>query len=149
MHLGAWSTGERYARNMIGDFNNWCEGYLDWNLVLDETGGPNHVNNLCDAPIIADTRRGELHYNSSYYAIGHFSRYVAPGSRRVGLEGDSELQSVAFENPDGSIALIMLNGNDEEASYDVSLASNGSSDATRAQGTLAPHAIVTIVWEPA
>ncbi len=149
VHLGAWSTGERYARNMIGDFNNWCEGYLDWNLVLDETGGPNHVNNLCDAPIIADTRRGELHYNSSYYAIGHFSRYVAPGSRRVGLEGDSELQSVAFENPDGSIALIMLNGNDEEASYDVSLASNGSSDATRAQGTLAPHAIVTIVWEPA
>ncbi|MGM0675766.1 MAG: glycoside hydrolase family 30 protein, partial [Spirochaetota bacterium] len=148
VHLGSWKTGERYARNMIGDFNNWCEGYLDWNLVLDEMGGPNHVNNLCDAPIIADTRSGELHYNSSYYAIGHFSRYVAHRSRRVGIEGTSALQSVAFENPDGSIALVMLNGTDEEASYDVSLAAEAVDEPTCARGTLAPHAIATIVWEP-
>ena len=147
VHLGSWKTGERYARNMIGDFNNWCEGYLDWNLVLDETGGPNHVNNLCDAPIIADTKTGELHYNSSYYAIGHFSRYVAPGSHRVGLDGASALQSVAFENPDGSIAMVMLNGGDEAASYDVSLGAVASEEPTRAQGSLAPHGIATIVWE--
>ncbi len=146
VHLGSWTTGERYARNMIGDFNNWCEGYLDWNLVLDETGGPNHVNNLCDAPIIADTKTGELHYNSSYYAIGHFSRYVAPGSHRVGLDGTSTLQSVAFENPDASVVLVMLNGGDEAANYDVSLGVGTSEAPTRVAGTLAPHGIATIVW---
>lgn len=66
VQLGAWHTWERYARNIIGDMNNWLEGFLDWNLVLDENGGPNHVGNYCDAPIIADTKTDELHFNSSY-----------------------------------------------------------------------------------
>ncbi|MNB94580.1 Glucuronoxylanase XynC precursor [compost metagenome] len=118
VHLGSWETGERYGRNMIGDFNNWMEGYLDWNLVLDETGGPNHVNNLCDAPVIADTRTGEIHYNSSYYYIGHFSKFVAPGAVRIGQAlSRSNLQSVSFRNPDGTLAVIVMNESDEPQTF--------------------------------
>ena len=60
--LGAWGPGERYAHNMIGDFRNWVCGYIDWNIALDQRGGPNHVGNFCDAPVIVDTNSGEVHY---------------------------------------------------------------------------------------
>ena len=83
VQLGAWHTGERYARNMIGDFNNWLEGWIDWNIVLNEQGGPNHVGNYCDAPIIVDTKTKEVHYNSSFFYIGHFSKYIKPGAVRI------------------------------------------------------------------
>lgn len=119
-----------------------------------ETGGPNHVNNLCDAPIIADTGTGELHYNSSFYAIGHFSRHVAPRSVRVGVRridvgGEGTLQSVAFQNPDGSAVMTMLNGSDSETPYDVSVRCKTAAEPSRARGALAPRAIATIVWERA
>lgn len=111
--LGAWHTGERYARNMIGDFNNWLEGWIDWNLVLNEQGGPNHVGNYCDAPIIVDTKTGEIHYNSSYYYIGHFSKYVKPGAVRIKHELDTDrVQSVAFLNEDGTKAVVLMNATD-------------------------------------
>lgn len=120
--LGEWFTGERYGRNMIGDLNQWTEGYLDWNLVLDETGGPNHVGNLCDAPIIADTTTDEVHYNSSYYYIGHFSKFIAPGAVRIGLESNNAaVLSTAFRNPDGSIAVVLMNEGEEECSVTLGL----------------------------
>lgn len=119
VQLGSWLTGERYGRNIIGEFNNWQEGFLDWNLVLDETGGPNHVGNLCDAPVIADTKEQKLFYNSSYYYIGQFSKFVKPGSVRIGTESDpgaaAALKQVAFMEPGGSVVMIVMNesGNDE------------------------------------
>lgn len=118
--LGEWFTGERYGRNMIGDLNNWAEGYIDWNIVLDETGGPNHVNNLCDAPIIADTRTNELHYNSSYYYIGHFSKFIKPGAVKVGLNNNkANIQATAFLNKDGSIVVVAMNEKDETESFSL------------------------------
>ena len=123
LHLGSWLTGERYARNMIGDFNNWQEGWLDWNLILDETGGPNHVGNYCDAPIVADTKTGEIYYNSSYYYIGHFSKYVKPGAKRieVKLQGITTIKNVGFINEDKSIALVVMNETDEEERFQVEM----------------------------
>ncbi len=111
VHLGSWVTGERYGRNMIGDFNNWQEGWLDWNLILDEKGGPNHAGNFCDAPIIADTSTQQIHYNSSFYYIGQFSKYVKPGAVRIDVMADfeTEIQYVAFKNPDGAVVLIVMN----------------------------------------
>ena len=76
--LGSWDLGERYAHDIIGDLNNWTVGWVDWNMVLDERGGPNHVDNLCDAPVIADTTRNELYYQNSFYYLGHFSKYIRP-----------------------------------------------------------------------
>ncbi|MBI9098745.1 MAG: glycoside hydrolase family 30 protein [Spirochaetaceae bacterium] len=122
--VGEWFTGERYGRNMIGDFNNWCEGYLDWNLVLDETGGPNHVQNLCDAPVIADTGNNTVFYNSSYYYIGHFSRYIKPGAYRVFSKSDIEhIHSASFKNEDGSLVIVVMNEGDSD--IDISLSCNG------------------------
>ncbi|MCL6457679.1 MAG: glucosylceramidase [Gorillibacterium sp.] len=138
--LGAWFTGERYGRNMMGDLNNWCEGYLDWNLVLDETGGPNHVGNLCDAPIIADTITGELHYNSSYYYIGHFSKYIQQGAVRIGLTSNhSAVNATAFRNPDGTLAIVALNETEAEQSFSLSLGGEQLSQ------TIPANAIATLI----
>lgn len=63
---GLWEHGERYAKQIIGDLNNWSEGYIDWNLVLDENGGPNHAGNFCEAPIMLDGKGG-LVMNPSYW----------------------------------------------------------------------------------
>lgn len=115
VHLNQFETGERYARNMIGDFSNYCEGYIDWNLMLNEEGGPNHVGNYCDAPIIYDRKNDHLTFNSSYYAIGHFSRFVDVGAKRIFSSLKSDLiKQVAFENPDGSIILIVQNESEYE-----------------------------------
>jgi glucosylceramidase len=109
-HLGSWLTGERYARSMINDFNRWAVGWVDWNLLLDETGGPNHVNNLCSAPIIADTRADEVLFQSSYYYIGHFARFVRPGAERILCSTTrDDLEATAFVNPDGKVAVVVLN----------------------------------------
>ncbi|MBK1812392.1 glycoside hydrolase family 30 protein [Clostridium sp. YIM B02505] len=141
LHLGSWLTGERYGRNMIGDFRNWQEGWIDWNLILDETGGPNHVGNLCDAPIVADTKTQEVHYNSSYYYIGHFSKYVKPGATRIEsiIDSTSNLEQVAFQNEDGSIALIVMNESDNTESFDI------ESDGQYANYVLEAHSIATFV----
>ena len=119
VHLGSWLTGERYGRNMLGDFNNWQEGWLDWNLILDETGGPNHVGNFCDAPIIANTKMQELYYNSSYYYIGQFSKFVKPGAMRIQVSSSTEtpLQHVGFLNEDGTVVLIVMNETDMPESF--------------------------------
>lgn len=139
--LGQWFTGERYGRNMIGDLNNWTEGYIDWNIVLDENGGPNHVGNLCDAPIIADTKTNTLYYNSSYYYIGHFSKFIKPGAVRIGVENSNpNLQTTSFLNEDGTIAAIVMNEKDE--AIDFNLGYGGKI----LNLSLKPHSIATYIF---
>nr|WP_093073037.1 glycoside hydrolase family 30 protein [Salisediminibacterium haloalkalitolerans] len=124
VHLGEWHTGERYARNIIGDMNNWLEGFLDWNLVLNEHGGPNHVGNYCDAPIIADTKSDQLHYNSSYYYIGHFSKFIKPGAKRVDAASTADNLSVtAFKNVTNELVAVILN--ETEQNQDVTVEVDG------------------------
>ncbi|WP_152393295.1 glycoside hydrolase family 30 protein [Paenibacillus guangzhouensis] len=142
--LGEWFTGERYGRNMIGDLNNWTEGYLDWNIVLDETGGPNHVNNLCDAPIIADTVTDSLHYNSSFYYIGHFSKFIRPGAVRIGLHADQNPKGIyvtAFQNPDGRIAVVVMNESDHDHPFTLGFGEHIASHS------LPAHSIATYVMK--
>jgi glucosylceramidase len=142
-NIGAWEHGEGYARQMIGDFQNWVCGFIDWNIVLDQRGGPNHVGNFCDAPVIIDTRTGEVRYQSAYYYIGHFSRYVQVGARRIASSGGpATLQSIAFANPDGSLVTIVLN--ETGASVSFALAANGESLAC----AIPAHAIQSYVRAP-
>lgn len=109
-HLNEWQPAERYARSVIHDLNRWTTGWVDWNLLLDETGGPNHVGNLCSAPLLADTQRGELLYQPSYYYLGHFSRFIQVGARRiVSATMKDELEVLAVQNPDGALATVVLN----------------------------------------
>jgi glucosylceramidase len=113
-----WEWGEQYAKSMITDLNNGSAGWCDWNLLLDEHGGPNHVSNFCFAPIIADTRRDRLHYMNSYYYIGHFSKFIRPGAKRiVSSTSCDDLHCTAFMNDDGSIAVIVLNVTENEIDF--------------------------------
>ncbi len=141
-HLGEWGLGERYAHAMINDLNAWTEGWMDWNLLLDERGGPNHVGNYCSAPIIADTRTGQLHYQSSYYYLGHFSRFVRPGARRIGCAVRTDaLEASAFRNPDGRLALIVLNHGERGQRFTLSV-------HDRHYAALIPaHAIQTYIFK--
>jgi glucosylceramidase len=112
-HLDEWAPAERYARNMIGDFNNGVCGFIDWNIALDMQGGPNHVGNFCHAPILVDTKSGDVHVQPSFYYIAHFSKFVRAGARRLASTSDeSTLQTIAFGNPDGSRVIVIANSSD-------------------------------------
>jgi len=138
--VGQWRNGERYARNIIGDFRNWVCGFIDWNIVLDQRGGPNHVGNFCDAPVIVDTVTKQVSYGSSFYYIGHFSKFVQPGAHRIASAGGpAGLQSVAFANPDGSLVAVVLNESDAPVAF--ALGAGGPTLAC----TIPAHAIQTYV----
>ena len=114
----AWSLGEEYGRSMIHDFNNGAMGWTDWNILLDETGGPNHVGNFCFAPLHGDTRSGELIYTNSFYYIGHFSKFIRPGAKRIATSPSrSQLISTAFLNTDGSVVVVVMNDSDKAVDY--------------------------------
>lgn len=135
-----WQWGEEYGRSLINDFNNGSCGFTDWNLLLDETGGPNHVWNFCYAPIIADTRTGELHYMNSFYYIGHFSKFVKPGARRIACTSNSDdILATAFLNPDGSQVTVLMNQTDK--SINGQIWKNG----TIAKLTSPAHSIISVV----
>jgi glucosylceramidase len=141
--IGSWEHGEGYAREMIGDFHNWVCNFLDWNIVLDQRGGPNHVGNFCDAPVIVDTNTKEVRYSPSFYYIGQFSRFVKPGAHRIASHGGpAALESVAFVNPDGSLVLVALN----ETAAPVSFVLSTGDQALAC--TVPAHAIQTYVGAP-
>jgi glucosylceramidase len=113
-----WKWGERYGRSMINDFNNGMTGFTDWNILLDETGGPNHVKNFCFAPVHADTRTGELIYTNAYYYIGHFSKFIQPGAKRISAAASrSQLLTTAFQNPDGSLTVVVMNQSEKSTPF--------------------------------
>lgn len=135
-----WANGERYGRSMINDFNNGTVGWTDWNILLDETGGPNHVGNFCFAPVHADTKSGEIIYTPSYYYIGHFSKFIRPGAKKINSASSrSQLLTTAFINPDGKIAVIVMNQGDKSVTYNLCIGTNA------AVVTILPHAIQTLV----
>ncbi|MCB0281654.1 MAG: glycoside hydrolase family 30 protein [Calditrichae bacterium] len=110
----------RYARDIIGGLNSWLCGWIDWNLVLDDKGGPNHANNWCIAPVIARPESNEVYYTPLYYTLSHFSKYIRPGAYRIGLETDiDKLMATAVLNKDNSIVLEVLNQENEQIKFFV------------------------------
>jgi len=100
----------RYAGDIIGCLNNWVNGWIDWNMVLDTQGGPNWAENWCIAPVIVDTEKNEVYLTPLYYVMAHFSKFIRPGAKRIGWQStDKELLITAAQNPDGSIAVVVLN----------------------------------------
>jgi glucosylceramidase len=111
-HIGSWDLGERYATSVINDLNRWTVAWIDWNLILDENGGPNHVGNFCSAPIIVDTRSQDILYQSSYYYLGHFSRFIKRGDRIIECENKTDnLLALASINDSGITSTIVMNKN--------------------------------------
>jgi len=138
---GRWSLGEAYGRSMIHDFNSGTEGWTDWNILLDERGGPNHVGNFCFAPIHADTRTGKLIYTNSYYYIGHFSKFIRPGARRIlASPSRSMLLTTAFVNADGTVVVVVMNPTSKGGDYNLAVGS------ASVQINARPHSIQTVVF---
>jgi glucosylceramidase len=134
-----WKLAESYGRSIICDLNNWAEGWTDWNILLDEKGGPNHVGNYCYAHIHGDTRTGKILFLNSYYYMGHFSKFIRPGAKRIACTSNSdELKATAFTNSDGSIVVVVMN--ESEKNIDFSICVN-----KKAAKTISPaHSIVTV-----
>lgn len=136
-----WPNAERYGRSIINDFNAGTAGWTDWNILLDEKGGPNHANNYCFAPIHADTKTGQLIYTPSYYYIGHFSKFIRPNAKRVNTASSrSLLLSTSFINEDGKMATVVMNQGDTAVTYKLIA---GTSEA---RITILPHSIQTLVY---
>jgi O-Glycosyl hydrolase len=139
--LNDWVLGERYGKSMINDFNAGTVGWTDWNVLLDETGGPNHVGNFCFAPLHADLRTNKIDYTNSYYYIGHFSKFIRPGAKRISsAPSRSGLISTAFINPDGKVAVVVMNQGNQKIAYNLWVNGKG------AEVTSLPHSIATLVF---
>lgn len=135
-----WSLGEEYGRSMIYDFNSGAVGWTDWNILLDQTGGPNHVQNFCFAPMHADTRSGKLIYTNSYYYIGHFSKFIKPGAKRIiSSPSRSQLLTTAFKNEDGTVVVVVMNQGNAKTPFFLWI--NGNAAETMAL----PHSINSYV----
>ena len=131
---------ERYGKSMINDFNNGVVAWTDWNILLDETGGPNHVGNLCFAPVHGNTKTDELTFTNSYYYIGHFSKFIRPRAIRIAsVSSSNDLLTTAFKNTDGSLAIIVMNSTDKNIHYSIALQSKA------AYLKALPHSIQTIL----
>ncbi|XP_061872264.1 lysosomal acid glucosylceramidase [Colius striatus] len=112
--LGCWDRGERYSHSIITVLNHFVAGWTDWNLALDLKGGPNWVKNYVDSPIIVDSSKDVFYKQPMFYHMGHFSKFIPEGSRRVELHRSRrclvcQLEHVAALRPDGGLVLVVLN----------------------------------------
>ncbi|NXJ70415.1 GLCM Glucosylceramidase, partial [Rostratula benghalensis] len=138
--LGCWERGESYSHSILTVWSPWhcppgtmgppqphsasslpaqvlnhfVAGWTDWNLALDLQGGPNWVKNFVDSPIIVDSSKDVFYKQPMFYHLGHFSKFIPEGSRRVGLHSSRRclicpLEHVAVLRPDGAVVLVVLN----------------------------------------
>ena len=121
--MGDWHAFNHYADDIIEDLNHYSSGWIDWNMALNIVGGPGWAENLVDAPIIINTTGNEYYKQPTFYAMGHFSKFLTPGSVRIHLEMDSDeteqysiIKATVFQRPDNGIVLILLNQNKEKKS---------------------------------
>jgi glucosylceramidase len=136
-----WANAERYGNSMINDFNQGTVGWTDWNVLLDEIGGPNHVGNFCFAPVHADTKTGELIFTPSYYYIGHFSKFIRPNAKRISTSASrTYIESTSFLNEDGTMVTVVMNSTDEPIEYKLYIGMEAVKE------TIQAHAMQTLVY---
>lgn len=113
---------QMYAHDIIGNLNAGMNVSLDWNIIVDEKGGPNHVGNYCEAPIMCDTQNDTIIKNVSYTYIWHFSRFIQRGARRIAASSyTDQLEITAFRNPDDTITAVLLNRTGEKVPVSIRL----------------------------
>jgi glucosylceramidase len=134
----------RYARNIIVSLNHWMEGWIDWNIVLDHNGGPNHVGNFCGAPIMIDTTSGDVYYTPIYHVLAQFSKTIRPGDTALqvneqlaGLNEDALHASAAISETD-LISVQLLNTTKEPITYSLQIGSQYT------QVSIAANAVQTV-----
>jgi glucosylceramidase len=130
----------RYALDIIGCLNNWVEGWIDWNMVLDDKGGPNQAKNWCAAPILVKPETDEVYITPMYYVLSHFSKFIRPHAKRIDFENtDESLMVTALQNADGSTVVEVLNMETRPKTYEILL------NNKKVVYTIAAQAIQTIV----
>ena len=115
----------RYARDIIVGFNHGVSGWIDWNIVLDAQGGPNHVGNFCGAPIMIDRQTGQIHYTPVFSVLSQLSRTIRPGDRALActahapdLEQDT-LHACATVDEGGKVSVQFLNTSEQALEVDL------------------------------
>ena len=128
MPVYGFEDGDRWGRMLIADARNWSAGWIYWNAVLDEKGGPWLISldhhdpdgNSQHPVIIVDTSKGEVTHTGLYYYLAHFSKYVRPGAVRVESTGDvAGLRHVAFQAGDGSRILEVVNSGKQGMDFSI------------------------------
>ncbi|XP_034195789.2 lysosomal acid glucosylceramidase-like [Osmia lignaria lignaria] len=109
--LGSWERGQKYMLSILEYLNNWAVGWVDWNLALDKSGGPNYINNNVDSPIIVNPETDEFYKQPMYYAIAHFSRFIDRGSVRISITDTTTVKSAAFVTPSNEVVVVLYNRN--------------------------------------
>lgn len=119
---GSWNDAFRLSKNIIMDINNWAQGYVYWNMLLNENGGPRHAGGEFRGSNVVtfNTKTNELIYSPTYYMFGHFSRFVKSGAKRIACTSSSDnFIATAVKNLDGKIAVIILNVSNTDRNYQV------------------------------
>lgn len=126
--LGNWQRAERYGYDILHDLNAFAVGWTDWNIALDMSGGPNWAENVVDAPILVDTAdKGTFYKNPMFYFLGHFSKFLTPGSRRIEAASTAPgkqkaMEVTSFVTPDGlSIVAVVMNREESEQAFSLSV----------------------------
>ncbi len=119
--LNTMANALRYARNYILDSNNFSNGFMDWNMLLNQNGGPNHVGNYCEAPILYNEETKELMIMPSYYVIKHFSKFIHRGAKRIGFINNTDLLLTSFINLDGEIIVVISNESKENRRVNIKI----------------------------
>ena len=131
--LGSWENGLRYGISIINDLNNGSEGYIDWNLSLDMQGGPNHVGNFCEAPLLIDAEKDEIIYMPSYFVIGHFSKYLNKGDVKIETTSDNpDLLACSFMS-NNTFKVVILNKSEKDLNAHISVKNNNLNIVTHAK----------------
>lgn len=132
---------EMYAHDILGNLNAGISASLDWNLILDDKGGPNHVGNFCAAPIMCNVMEDTYEKRLLYYYIGHFSRYIREGAVRIGTTRYTDgFEVTGFLNTNGERVVILLNKSDKEWEYVIRENGMGT------KGKIEAHSIQTIIY---
>lgn len=133
----------RYAVDIIGCLNNWVDGWVDWNMVLDTKGGPNWFKNWCVAPVIVNPETDEVYFTPLYYVMSHFSKFMRPGAVKIGCVIDNnDLVATAVKNPDNSIALVVFNPTENNQNLTIKLTNQTKKISINAK------ALQTVVIKP-
>jgi glucosylceramidase len=137
-----WTIGQKYAHDIIGDLNNWAEGWVEWNLVLDQNGLPRHDPNTgCASSVDIDFNNDSVHYNPSYYYIAQFSKYLRPGAQRMGCASTlTGLEATAFRNQNGTMAVVAYNNTAAAIAFKI------RQGAQIVKATLPAHAIADFIY---
>lgn len=115
-------NAEIYAHDIIGDLSSGCNGYIDWNILLDSRGGPNHKKNYCNSPVMVTKEENDYYKNLSYYYIAQFAKVILPNSRKIAVSKYiDKIELVAFKNENEDIGIVLLNRNDTNYEYNLCL----------------------------